>query len=410
MRSVLRNTITAAALALLIAVLIQRSLAQTYTVLHSLNGGSDGGGTDSGLVADRQGNLYGVGYEGGLQNCPYGCGTVFRLSHRDTGWIFSVLYRFTGGSDGWWPNQVVVASDGSLYGTTGLGGSSDGRGYGTVFRLQPPATFCAAATCPWRKTTLYIFDKFSDGHFPYGPSVDAAGNLYGTSNEGGENGAGNVWELSPSNGGWTFKVLYAFQREFGGNPLNGVAIDAAGNLWGSGNGGNVNCGPQQLWDCGLIWELVRSDSGWYLEGVYGLDRTTGGDPVGILSFDPAGNLYGTLAGSGPKGNGGIFQFVPSTGQFTLLYAAQGNINADYGPQGGVAIDQAGNLYAADPYNGAYGVGYVFKLTPSNGDWIFTDLHDFDYRNGGYSPYGPLVVGAQGNAYGAAGNDLFEITP
>ena len=205
--------------------------------------------------------------------------------------------------------------------------------------------------------------------------------------------------MSPANGGWTFNVLYALQIR-GGSPVTGVALDGAGNLWGTGDGGLY----------GTIWELAPSTSGWNLQIVYQLDQYTGGAPLGLFTFDQAGNMYGTLSGSGPKGNGGVFQYVPSTSQISLLYAAPGNPEANYGPQGGVAMDQAGNLYAADPYNGAYDYGYVFRLTPSNGNWTYTDLHDFTGSSDGGYPYGPLVVDAQGNVYGAAGNVIFEITP
>src|SRR5579875_827759 len=264
-----RRVACATILAILAVLLIQPALAQTYSLLYKLNGGSDGNGT-GGLVADQAGNLYGVAVAGGNQDCSYGglngCGTVFRLSHRGSGWIFSVLYSFTGGSDGWWPNQVVFGPDGSLYGTT----SFVAGGYGTVFRLQPPPTFCPTVSCPWRITTLYTFNNFSDGRYPNGPALDAAGNLYGTSNEGG-NGVGNIWELSPSGNGWSYSVLYDFSVNNGSSPVHGVAIDAAGNLWGSGDGGG-SCGPLGE-TCGLIWELARSGSGWNFQAVFGLEPT-----------------------------------------------------------------------------------------------------------------------------------------
>jgi hypothetical protein len=410
----LRLTTALAAVIVLAAITILPAQAQTFTVLHSLSL-SQGSGTIYGLVADRAGNLYGSAYAGGISGCPFneGCGTVFKLSRHGSGWIFSVLYSFTGVSDGWWPQNLAVGPDGSIYGTTsygGLTGDCIGLGCGTVFRLQPPPTICPAASCSWQKTTLHKFSTGGpDGRYPNGPTVDAAGNVYGTTNEGGENGSGTIWELSPSNGSWTFQALYQFNSiGLGSNPLSGVGIDASGNLWGSGDGGNSDCGGYNRYQCGALWELVRSGSGWNFDLVYNLDGSVGGAPLGVFTFDSAGNMYGTLSGSGPAGNGGVFQYVPSTGQINLLYAAPGNINVNNGPQGGVTIGSNGNLYAADPANGAYGYGYVFQLTPSNGNWIYTDLYDFG--SGPTAPYGPLVVDSQGNVYGAAGNAIFEIAP
>jgi hypothetical protein len=391
--------------------------AQTFTVLHSLNGGSDGQGLLTGLVSDRQGNLYGAAYTGGLSNCPFspaGCGTVFKLTRHGSVWAFTVLYRFTGISDGWWPENLAVATDGTIFGVTIFGGESNACGIqscGTIFRLQPPPNPCPTTNCLWRKTTIYQFSSGIDGRYPAGLAFDRAGNLYGTTNESSENGVGNVWALSPSNGHWTFSVLHAFDFGIGSSPLSGVAVDAAGNLWGSGDGGVRNCGdPGEPSYCGNIWELTRSASGWNFNIVFDLNRSTGGAPIGLFQFDPAGLMYGTLSGDGPNGNGGVFQFDPSRGQFNLLYAAPGNFEVNDGPQGGVTIDQHGDLFAADPMNGTAGLGYVFKLAPSNGSWIFTDLHDFTDSGDDGAPYGPLVVDSAGNVYGATYNTIFRIAP
>lgn len=388
--------------------------AQSFNVLYTLNGGSDGSGTINGLAIDREGNLYGTAVTGGISNCPLdppGCGTVFKLSRHNDSWIYTVLYSFTGVSDGFWPQTIAVGPDGSLYGTTISGGMGCNDGCGTVFRLQPPVTFCRSVSCPWTKTTLFQFDQGPAGA---GPSVtvtfDSAGNIYGGTNAGGQYGLGTIWELSPSGGGWAIHVLYALQYT-GGQAGNGVVFDAAGNLWGSGDGGEQDCGGQnQLYACGVIWELTPSASGWNQAIVFNFDSTTGGGPIGTFRFDQAGNLYGTLTDNGPEGNGGVFQFTPSSGQYKVLYAAAGNELNPYGPQGGVVIDGAGNLYAADPADGPHDHGYVIRLTPSNGKWLYTDLHDFTGGSDGTGPSGPLAVDSQGNVYGAdAANVIFEIT-
>lgn len=392
--------------------------AETFTVLHTLNGGSEGAGEVNGLVMDRAGNLYGTAYTGGISNCPAtpsGCGTVFKLSRKGTGWVFSVLYSFTGVADGWWPLTIAIGPDGSLYGTTLFGGFDDcepGWGCGTVFRLQPPATFCRSVSCPWIKTTLVEFIPV-----PYGvePSqtvtFDQAGNLYGATGRGGSNDGGTIWELAHSNGSWNYNVLYNQQTLTGETGL-GVTFDAAGNLWGVGYGGNnQNCNdPQQPEYCGVVWQLTPSGSGWNQNIVYNFNDSTGGLPSSNLIVDQAGNMYGTVSDNGPGGNGGVFRYDPVSGQYDMIYAAPGNKNSAYGPTGTPVMDQAGNLYAADPYNGANHNGYVFKLTPVDGNWIYADLHDFTGGSDGGDPYGPLAVDASGNVYGTAGNVIFEITP
>lgn len=411
---------TSIAFALTVAV-IPVAQAQTFTVLHTLNGVSEGNGAINGLTADREGNLYGTAYEGGILNCPgdLGCGTVFKLSHKGTGWIFSVLYSFTGISDGWFPAApVVVAPDGSVYGTTAFGGNSgcSGLGCGTVFRLQPPPTVCASVSCPWRKTTLYEFTFGLDGAYPMGALIsDQAGNVYGTAtNSDDQRDAGSVFELSPSNGGWTFNVIYEFTNAGqAGAPTGGVVFDGNGNLWGVGGfGGIVDCGNPQLPDpCGTIFELIPTGSGWTENTAFWFSASVGGGPTGSLVLDRSGSLYGNLLEDGPNGNGGVYQFNPSSGELTVLYSGSGNREDEYSPQGGVVMDQAGHLYTADPYTGAHGLGFVFELTPSNGKWIFADLHDFTGGTDGGYPYGPLVLDANGNVYGAtASNVIFEITP
>ncbi len=397
------------------------SHAQSFTVLHTLNGGADGNQLINGLTIDRQGNLYGTAFEGGINNCgdDYGCGTVFKLSRHGTQWIFSILYRFTGRSDGWAPAApVTVAADGSIYGTTSLGGTTDcsGLGCGTVFRLQPPPRICGAFNCPWRKTTLYQFTFGLDGAYPKGPLIlDQAGNIYGTAtNSDSQRHKGSVWELSPSGSGWTFNVIHEFADSDGaGWPNGGLIFDRSGKLWGVGGfGGAQDCGDPQLpnW-CGSIFELTPSGSGWTENTAFGFRRSNGDSPTGSLALDQSGKLYGTLENNGPNGNGGVFQYNPSTQQLNVLFSGVANGEDWYGPAGGVVLDPVGNVYAADPYTGAHSFGFALELTPSSGSWILSDLHDFTGGSDGGHPYGPMVMDANGNIYGAnQSNVIFEITP
>lgn len=392
--------------------------AQTFTVLHELTG-SQGNQLVSGLSADREDNLYGAAFAGGLQNCSgQGCGTVFKLAHKGTGWVFSVLYTFTGISDGWGPGApVLVAPDGSIYGTTSLGGTGgcDGVGCGTVFHLQPPPRVCVTASCPWTKTILHQFTFGHDGAYPLGALIlDQAGNLYSTAtNSSGQQNQGTVWELSPSNGGWTFSTLYEFQPGSGsGWPTGGLIFDRQGNLWGTGGyGGALECSDPQLPNyCGSLYELTLHGSSWTEITAFSFTSSTGGGPGGSLVLDPSGNLYGTLLENGPQDGGGVFQFQPAGGQLNVIWSVSGLDGNQTGPEGGMVVDQNGNLFGADPYTGTLTSGFVFELTPSGGNWTFTNLHGFTGGSDGEQPYGPLVLDSAGNVYGASSNTIFEITP
>src|SRR5208337_710351 len=202
--------------------------AQTLATLYNFTGRGDGGYPVAGLAMDRLGNLYGTtsygGNTGGSPCYGGGCGTVFKLERMGSSWMLVRLYAFSG-PDGYVPQtRVIFGPDGNLYGTTSYGGQSDA---GVIFRLQPPATACKTALCPWRETVLYSFGG-SDGANPtYGDlAFDRVGNIYGTTPAGGDPicKCGVVYELSPSNGGWIETVLHTFRdlKGEGAAPYGGV--------------------------------------------------------------------------------------------------------------------------------------------------------------------------------------------
>lgn len=407
----------------LLAVLtfVATAQAQTFNVLYTLNGTNGGNFPNNGLVSDRQGNLYGAA-EGGLENCGGGsCGIVFKLSRRGSGWIYTVLYYFTGLSDG--VNvmaPLTIGPDGAVYGVTSRGGNNGCfNGCGIVFRLSPPPNICPTISCEWRKTTLYEFTGGADGQYPLGQlTFDQAGNLYGTTYTAaiGNPYYGSVFEMSPSAGGRTFKVLYDFLGGNSGNPLSGVVFDHQGNLWGYQNyGGTNDCGGVGN-QCGSIYKLSPSPSGWTESNEFAFSAHIGGGPSGNMLADQSGNFYGTLITDGPYGGGGVFQFVPSSGEFHLIYAVTGRPVDNQGPSGGVVMDAGGNLYSADLEGGSnpcggLGCGFAFELSPENGGWHFTNLHNFTGGSDGAFPVGPLALDAQDNVYGAdLRNVIFQITP
>ena len=373
--------------------------AQTFRVIHNFTAGLDGSAPYAGLTIDKAGNLYGTNYYGGAGTCndgfAIGCGTVFQLTHSRFNWTVNPLYEFTGNSNGAYPAaRVMFGADGTLYGTT-----SGGVGYGTVFNLRPSGLPCTSAQCPWTESVLYRFTGGTFGQFPlFGDLVfDQAGNLYGTTFEGGSNGQGVVYELSPSAGGWTQNVLYNLNDATSGYfPYSGVIFDRFGNLYGTASMGGA-------YNYGTVYQLTPSQAGWAENTVYSFqDQGDGQIPIGGLIIDSSGNLYGTTAAV-PGAT--VFELTPSNGTWALsvLYSFNANPNQspDDGPNDRLFMDAAGNLYGTAYGEGAYSQGSVFKLTPSAGGcWIFTDLHDFSGSDGAY-PIGGVVQDANGNIYGTA---------
>ena len=386
------------------------SQAQTFTVLHNFTGGGDGAYPYSKLIVDAGGNLYGTTTWGGPNNCspPYECGTVFKLTHRNSAWVLQTLYTFdpTTGSDGYAPiGQLARNPSGVLYGTTQSGGP---KGDGTVLELRPSPTRPVSVVAPWMETRIHDFG-FNDGEQPIGDLLlDSAGNLYGTTCFGGANALGTVYKMTPSDGGWTYAVLYSFTGGYdGGCPHAGVVLDAAGNVYGTAYDGGTH-------DEGVVYQVTPSG----LETV--LYNFTGGNdgslPYAGVIFDQSGNLYGATAFGGSGGAGVVFELSPGNGgwSYTEIYPLPGT---GWGPYERLVMDGSGNLYGTI-YEGSYsGYGSVFKLTPSNGGWTYTSLHEFTGGDDGANPYAGLILDSSGNLYGTASHGgafnygvVFEITP
>ncbi|MGC2110605.1 MAG: choice-of-anchor tandem repeat GloVer-containing protein [Candidatus Korobacteraceae bacterium] len=413
--------------------------AQTFTVIHSFTGGGDGSVPYDGLTTDIAGNLYGTTYYGGT-----GLGTVFKLRHSGSGWILAPLYNFTRGQDGFAPLAWVdIARDGTLYGTTAYGGllqcDEMGDGCGTVFHLTPSATVPKSALAPWTKTAAWLFGGGSEGKSPHGDLIfDLAGNIYGTTTEGGDHNCGAIYQLTPSGGGWEETTLYSAQGENfcnelhrasgpspktapysaqgngdGSAPVGGVVFDSSGNLYGV-------FGLDGPYGGGAVYELSPTGSGWTERILYDFTGgNDGGNPIGGLNIDSVGNLYGTTSrGGGSSGCGTVFELTSANGGWTFntIYSFPG-APGGCGPQVKLTIDSAGNLYGATGGAGAYGFGLVFKLTKANGGWVSSSLHDFSDGSDGTGPETNLVFDASGNLYGTTagggaygGGVVFEITP
>ena len=403
---------------LFLTLTAQPAMGQTFQVIYSFTGGTDGWWPSAGLTTDQAGNLYGT-----TAYSNDGNGVVFELQHASSGWVDRVLYN----ADADVLSKVVFGPDGALYGTTCTTGS------GSVFKLQRPAAACRNIPCPWTETTLYQFQGGSDGSCPSAEvTFDAAGNIFGTT-LGLINNNGTVYEMTPSGDRWTETVLHSFSGGAdGGHPGAGVIFDRNGNLYGTTeNGGDGSCGFQG--GCGVIFQLVPSVSGWTENVLYVFQGGADGAlPIGTLISDQSGNMYGTSPGIGDYGGGflgsggSVYMMSPSNGGWsfsallTLIKPAT-CVQPTCGPWGGLVMDSAGSLYGTTRNDGAYGQGSVFKLTPSGGGWTYTTLHDF--CAGGYpcsdgdQVFGSVVFDQAGNIYGTAGQGgaygygvVWEITP
>ncbi|MGB8889401.1 MAG: choice-of-anchor tandem repeat GloVer-containing protein [Candidatus Korobacteraceae bacterium] len=412
--------------------------ATRETILHSFNdNGSDGYFPFASLISDAAGNLYGTTEGGGIHSCngfASDCGTVFELSPRQGGgWSEKVLHSFNG-TDGANPEaSLIFDAAGNLYGTTASGGIHACNGHpnncGTVFKLSPNSHG------GWTESVLHSFGNGADGIYPVaGLIFDAAGNLYGTTENGGVhncNGGsycGTVFELSPNQGGgWTEKVLHSFGNGTDGyGPEAGVVFDAAGNLYGTTENGGIH-------NRGTVFEMSpRGGGGWSETVLHSFGNGEDGIyPVAGLIFDAAGNLYGTTEEGGigrecPYGGcGTVFELTPTEGggwtEKNLHNFGVEERDGTY-PSAGLIFDAAGNLYGTTGIGGAYcsiGCGTVFELTPTGGgDWIETVLHSFGNGTDGYYPYSSLILDAAGNLYGTTEDGgihgvygiVFEITP
>jgi uncharacterized repeat protein (TIGR03803 family) len=335
---------------------------------HSFNG-ANGWQPLAGLLRDAGGNLFGTTGLGGDLKCipPYGCGTVFKLDN--VGKKETVLHRFTDRPDGEGPEPLLVQDPGgNLYGTTWSGGENEA---GTVFKINTAG----------KETILYSFTGGSDGCGPYpGVILDSAGNLYGTTLIGGagfgNSGYGVVFKVDAS-GNET--VLHTFGGSDGANPDSVLLFAPEGNLYGmTQNGGSSEVCDG---GCGTVFELSPQNGGWSETVLYSFcslsDCADGLQPVrGPLVRDAAGNLYGTTDDGGNyrycngDGCGVVFKLDPA-GKETVLHNFTGGADGS-GPFAGLTIDSVGILYGAaisggdlkclDNKNG-YGCGVVFKIIP-----------------------------------------------
>jgi uncharacterized repeat protein (TIGR03803 family) len=371
------------------AFAIEPAHAQTLTTLYSFTGKADGGNPYfADLIMDGKGNLYGTAFSGGNQ----GLGVVYRVTPAGKE---DVLYSFESAVGCFIYAGVIADPSGHLYGTAGGCGAN---GFGSVYEVAGVGTAQA----------LHSFTGSPDGAQPFGALLrDSAGNLYGTTNEGGVTdcfgvGCGTVFELTPAG---VESVMSSFGGIYGENPVGALVSDTKGNFYGTTGQDGSSC-------CGTVFQLTPSGSETTLFDFDGDDGSGPGPNRLVLA---GGHLYGTTS-VGASGDGTVFEIIGKSSE-RVLHSFSGLDGMN--PYGGVIRDAQGNLYGTT-FGGAgtgcndVGCGTVYEISASG---VFTTLYTFTGGNDGGNPAGGLVMDKDGNlygttyGYGAHGfGTVFKLTP
>ena len=389
--------------------------AASMATLYSFTGQSgDGSSPYAAVTTAADGSLYGTTGLGGL----YGAGTVYHLIQSGGSWSETVLYAFTGGSDGGYPQSGVIAGTGGvLYGTASGGGTA---GMGVVYQLTPPA----GGSGPWTQTVLYSFNG-PDGAYPYAAlTVGPTGSLYGATELGGASGYGAVFRLTPAGGGaWNEAVLYSFTGGTdGAYPYAALASDAKGNLVGT----TIFGGASQK---GVVYKLTapgKSSGTWTQSVLHSFTGTDGGFPYGGVIIAADNLIYGTTTGGVTAGYGTVYQLSPPKSErvWTEVVLHTFALNAKgSSPHAALVPGPNGALLGTDLASGSgagfAGYGVVFQLAPaaSMSAWVETVLYTFRGGSDGGDPDAALTPGANGIFYGttlrggsAGSGTIFSIQP
>jgi uncharacterized repeat protein (TIGR03803 family) len=370
------------------------------------------------LIMDADGNLFGTASQGGNGN---GTGTVFEIAKAGVGYSSTpVILASFGGSNGAYPMGTLVAdASGNLFGTTQSGGPDR---IGAVFELVN------SGGGSYTLTTLVNFhftnqgNNTSNGTAPSaGLIIDANGDLFGTTVQGGSNNEGQdgtVFEVLKTADGYAGEpvTLFNFDGTNGQGPSGSLIADAQGNLFGTTAYGAGGAGLGS----GTVFELVNNGGGAYtLNTLVKFNDTGTGEnrPLGDLIADANGDLFGTVAKIDVSGSGAVFELVNNGGSYTFTTIATFPGADNGGPTGSLIADAQGNLFGTTLQGGANGDGAVFEIAKTADGYSSTPitLVEFDGTNGIY-PRGSLIADAAGNLYGTTSlggangqGTVFEIT-
>jgi uncharacterized repeat protein (TIGR03803 family) len=406
----LTNCLRAAVLPIILIILVCGNMhAQSEELLLFSFDFNDGFFPATGLALAKNGALFGT--SGG-----YTCGNVFQLKVENGAWVEKTVHSFPKhGAKGCEPNGTVVLDNaGNLYGTTSGGGEYNG---GTVFELSPERNGL------WKEKILHSFSATDPGgsYLAAGVIFDAEGNLYGTTEVGAANNQGSVYELTPGAGGvWTEKVLHSFSNDGADayNASGSLTLDGTGNLYGTSSNGGTDGG-------GTVFELSPQSNGNWTEAViwnFATDNTDGFYPLGGVAINAAGSLFGTTLVGGTYGMGTVFELIKAASggwQESVLHAFSGYPNDGQNSYSPLTFDPKGNLFGTTYAGGTNGNGTVFEVSLSaSGNWTESVVYSFGrVPVDGNNPQAGLVRGSSGNFYGTTyyGGSLgdgcvFEVRP
>jgi len=350
-------------------------------VIHDFTG--EEGNFPSQLTLDN-GSIYGTNRGG-----AYSLGLVYKLVRKAQQWLFAPLYSFTDQSNGFEPDGVTVGPDHSLYGISNGGLDQNGCGYlgsdycGLVYKLTPPPSACDEALCSWNETVLYRFTGGSDAWQPSGKVVfDSAGNLYGAAVSGGSYGHGAIYELIPSRGSWSERLIYSFTGSLDGGGPTSLLVGNDGNLYGLA--GNV------------VFQLVPSGGQWQANVLHTFQNSQldGSEPQSLVQ-DNTGNLYGISTWyyqyNGSDRTAAVeWELSPSQGQWTFIQ---------------VRFVQTDPFWYNDSFSGlAINGGGQTYVAGNTRVYDFCDLyiHCYFYVDG---PLGVTYTDVVFDAFGLAANPL-----
>ena len=388
-------SLIASALAIVLFVIAMPLAHAQFKVIYSFTGGADGGWPEGGVAFDAKGNAYVTTQFGGNLSCnpPLGCGTVVKI---DTTGKETVLHAFNGGTDGAYPYITAMLAMGYIWGTTSAGGGASGcfgSGCGTRFKIK-------ISTLQYNVT--YSFTGGTDGGMPFGGlTLGKGGILYGVTAFGGDLSCG----VAPAGCGVLYQVdaagkqttLYSFTGSTdGANPLYGnVVFDKAHNFvyLTTQKGGDLTCNPP--FGCGALdeWDIVSQ-----------VMKTVARYPSPTATFPDSQPtlykkaVYGVAALGGANGKGTVVKYDQVTGKFVVLHDF-GNGTDGATPIGGVVFDASGNLFGTTELGGQFGNGTLFKIDTTGAETV---VHDFNLTTDGGVPVGAITYNSKTkNLYGTA---------
>lgn len=368
-----------------------------FAVIHDFTGGVDGTYPE-GAAVDRAGNVYGSA-SGGMT------GSIFRMTQGESGWLFRTLYEFVGGTGGRGPTGLIVGPQNNLYGAASSSQECGPYSCGLIFGVSPGPAACLNHACNWQESVLYGFTELTDAWGGNGLVVDQAGNLYGVSSYGGALQQGAVFQLSPSAGGWVENILHSFTGGSDGGTPGVLLMGNDGKLYGMAGNGGAN-------GSGVVFRLTPSGNGWTETVVFNLPYSLYGTSPHSLLQDSEGNFYGEWDYwyQEPEGSGEtlgvIFMLSPANGgwTYTELQRGQHQVYTNdifYN----LVLDSAGNLWGIG--GGAAGCvnpvlhGYIFELARTSNGWQYsTPVY---WGSTDFSVSGAVALDGHGNLYGTTTN-------